>query len=254
MSMMENYTNELDDATTAPERDIEQYRSRYTDNEWATLSEIPCWDPSQPTPAGLAGVILAITKDRGILPGQPLPYSILNPDEQQRILHVFEEAERHAKDHDANGPIVGAGPGVNELLSGDSVRQIELDDDLDANDSRVVAPADPDVEHAVCPRCGWNTAEPLTVTATAGDKQDYGGKLHVDVRELSTFEEDLLAKQYQLSAAEGGLSPQLLDDYLRWRMCLQLQAIYGPSAHKLLAMPGTLAEWGIVGHTHTPGG
>lgn len=265
----------------------------YTSEELATLSSIPGWSPGDAVPENLAQVLAEISHDaRGettdpsqiplpvaedtpplIIP-QAIDISQLPPEKQREVAALLDHAQVK-KAEAAQRPVNldGAGPGINEAIAGQSVREVEIEDDRGATtyagtdipqsgldslpESRTGADQPLIVE---CPRCGWDLKEPDPVQPSMVDKQSYlmataggmlfqreyelfGGRMSVTFRELRPYEADEVFKQAYHERSEGKIqNPQeFFETLMRLRICLQLVVLV--NADGANHFPSELKEW-----------
>ena len=258
----------------------------FTEEELKTLKTIPGWSPGMAIPENLADALASLSrsaKKEALDPNQlqppvsqdtpplkapePLDISQLPRAKQEELRQFMAEsaARDEAAVEKAKRHISGAGSGVNEAISGASIKTVQLEDDREeatyagtnvpksgfGPTPEPVAAAEPELDTGLdsvrareCPHCGWNLAEPDALKIGSADKRRFiqcalggisfekvydlvGGKLQVIFRELSPLEADKCYQAvYYLRNQEKVVSPQEFIEMLtRYRLCLQLKLI-----------------------------
>lgn len=273
----------------------------YTDEELATLRTIPGWTPEKGVPTNLPHLLEPVRQTREEIADDmnldhmspPVPLdtpplkvpkavdiSKLPPEEQERILGGMREAEVATEKRAANQAnlvqnLAPGARGINEALSGQNIRDIDISDDTQsetyagtdipktgtpkADDRRSRTGAtEPLLKE--CPHCRWQLNQPDVPDPDETDKRNYlqsvlgtkpfqkayklyGGALVVTFRELSPREVDLCYKQAHLLRRAGKLDSyeDFFEMLTRFRLCLQLVEIRTPEITH--TFPETAQEW-----------
>ncbi len=244
--------------------------------ELHTLQQIPGWKPGDPIPTNLAGILAEARKEAlahvapelppGAVPGQ-LPkrdggvfnYEDLSPEKKREI----DAAMAQAKEIDEMP--ANMAPGVREMLSGENIRQVDLnvvDDVSDKPQASVTGLG----RHSItnCPNCNWDMSIAGDPDPSHGERMNYlqsilGGKpftksyllfddqMEVVFRELSQHELDTA---YRCATTSTGAddpktvvgSLQLMELAMRYRLSLQLRTLR-TTENRYEEFPHSLAEW-----------
>jgi len=273
----------------------------YTEEELQTLRTIPGWEPGMPIPDNLQQILAEVaheargdTTDPNKIPlpvradtpplrvPEPVDIGQLPPDKQQEILAGLDRAQAAAQAAaEPDSMIDSAGPGVNEAISGQGVREVQVINDtgqdtyagtdvpqgppptppsgMDQPAGSRTGAQDPLIGE--CPHCGWDLKEPDPIQPEIADKQRYlvaisggigyqkpyelfGGKMTLIVRELMPDEVDQIFKEVWHQRSQGKINtPQeFFELSTRYRVCLQLVSLV--TADTSNTFPENLGEWG----------